>query len=121
MEQARLQPRDVYRIGEIYEFRVKRPYATYCELIDEPNGINTYLQGTAKLKLFKGQAVKCRILAVSEKHPKIELVDIREFEESTENLTEEKLSDLLSRREISWSIKDFIRLLLTDEKEKPFE
>lgn len=119
--EAKLQPKDVYKIGEIYEFKVKRPYATYCELIDEPNDITTYLQGTAKLKLFKGQSVKCRVTAVSEKHPKIVLVDISEFEQSTDNLTEDKLSGLLSERDLSWNTKDFVKLLLTEEKEKSFE
>ena len=119
--EKKLQPKDAYKVGEIYEFKVKRPYATYCELIDEPNDITTYLQGTAKLKLFKGQSVKCRVTAVSEKHPKIELVDISEFEQSTDNLTEEKLSGLLSERDLSWNTKDFVKLLLTEEKEKSFE
>ena len=119
--EVKLQPKDAYKVGEIYEFKVKRPYATYCELIDETNDITTYLQGTAKLKLFKGQSVKCRVTAVSEKHPKIELVDISEFEQSTDNLTEEKLSGLLSGRDLSWNTKDFVKLLLTEEKEKSFE
>ena len=121
MEPIKLLPKNAYKVGEIYEFKVKRPYATYCELIDEPNDITTYLQGTAKLKLFKGQTVKCRVTAVSEKHPKIELVDISEFEQGTDSLTEEKLSELLSERELSWNTKDFIKLLLTEEKEKSFE
>ena len=119
--ETKLQPKDAYKVGEIYEFKVKRPYATYCELIDEPNDITTYLQGTAKLKLFKGQSVKCRVTAVSEKHPKIELVDISEFEQNTDNLTEEKLTGLLSECELSWNTKDFVKLLLTEEKEKSFE
>lgn len=119
--ETKLQPKDAYKVGEIYEFKVKRPYATYCELIDESNDITTYLQGTAKLKLFKGQSVKCRVTAVSEKHPKIELVDISEFEQSTDNLTEEKLSGLLSEHDLSWNTKDFVKLLLTEEKEKSFE
>ena len=121
MEQIRKHPKDVYRVGEIYNFNVKRPYANYCELEDEQNEITTYLQGTAKLKLFKGQLVKCRVTAVKEKHPKIELVDLSEFEQGTDNLTEEKLSELLSGRELSWNTKDFIKLLLTDEKEQSFE
>lgn len=119
--EVKLQPKDLYKVGEIYEFKVKRPYATYCELIDEPNDITTYLQGTAKLKLFKGQSVKCRVIAVSEKHPLIELVDISEFEQNTNNLTEEKLTSLLSECELSWNTKDFVKLLLTEEKEKSFE
>jgi hypothetical protein len=48
-------------------------------------------------------------------------VDISEFEQNKVNLTEEKLTDLLSKRELTWNTKDFIRLLLTDENEKSFE
>ena len=40
--ETKLQPTDAYKVGEIYEFKVKRPYATYCELIDEPNDITTH-------------------------------------------------------------------------------
>ena len=41
MEQIRKHPKDVYRVGEIYNFNVKRPYANYCELEDEQNEITT--------------------------------------------------------------------------------
>ena len=111
--ETKIQPKDAYEIGEIYEFKVKRPYSAYCELIDESNEITTYLQGTAKLKLFKGQSVKCRVTAVSEKHPKVELVDISDFELSSDNLTEGKLSGLLSERDWDLNTKDFVKLLLT--------
>lgn len=108
-------------MGDIIEYKVKSLFANYCELIDERTDITSYLQGTAKLVLFKGQTVKCRVLAVSEKHPKIELVDISAFEQSNDNLTETKLVELLETREISWNTKDFVKLLLTEEKEKSFE
>ena len=49
------------------------------------------------------------------------MVDVSEFEQNKVNLTEEKLTDLLSKRELTWNTKDFIRLLLTDENEKSFE
>ena len=93
MEQERLTPMQAYKIGEIVDYKVRQLFTNYCELIDENTGITSYLQGTAKLVLFKGQTVKCRILAVSEKHPKIELVDISAFEQSNDNLTEEKLTE----------------------------
>lgn len=64
--------------------------------------------------------MKCRVLAVSEKHPKIELVDISEFEQSNDNLTEGKLTELLEAREITWNTKEFVKLLLTEEKEKSY-
>ena len=121
MEQERLTPMQAYKIGEIVDYKVRQLFTNYCELIDENTGITSYLQGTAKLVLFKGQTVKCRILAVSEKHPKIELVDISAFEQSNDNLTEEKLTELLSSRGITWNTKDFVKLLLTEEKENSFE
>lgn len=121
MEQERLTPMQAYKIGDIVDYKVKSLFTNYCELIDEKTGITSYLQGTAKLVLFKGQTVKCRVLAVSEKHPKIELVDISEFEHSNDNLTEGKLGELLESRGISWNTKEFVKLLLTEEKEKSFE
>lgn len=121
MEQERLTPMQAYKIGDIVDYKVKSLFTNYCELIDEKTEITSYLQGTAKLFLFKGQTVKCRVLAVSEKHPKIELVDISEFEQSNDNLTEGKLTELLESREISWNTKEFVKLLLTEEKEKSYE
>ena len=121
MEQDKQTPKQAYKIGDIVDYKVRSLFTNYCELIDEQTGITSYLQGTAKLVLFKGQTVKCRILAVSEKHPKIELVNINDFEHSNENLTEEKLIELLSSRDLSWNTKDFVRLLLTEEKEKTYE
>lgn len=120
MIQANQQQNGNYTIGEIYEFKVKKPYSTYCELIDEKTGITTYLQRTAHLKLFKDQLVKCRVTAFTEKHPKIELVDISEFKQE-DGLNEEKLLNLMSQQNISWNQKDFTRLLLTEEKDKSFE
>ena len=34
-----------------------------------------------------------------------------------ECLTEDKLTDLLTNRELSWNTKEFIRLILTEERE----
>ena len=121
MEHTQITPREAYRIDEVVDFKVKALFTNYCELIDEKSGITSYLQGTAKLVLFKGQKVQCRIMAVNEKHPKIELVNIGAFEQSKDNLTEEKLTDLLEAWELSWSTKEFVKLLLTEEKEMSFE
>lgn len=121
MEQERLTPIQAYKIGDIIDYRVKSLFTNYCELIDDKTDITAYLQGTAKLVLFKGQMVKCRVKAVSEKHPRIELVDISEFEQGQDNLSEDKLTELLESRGISWNTKEFVRLLLTEEKEKSYE
>ena len=121
METRKQSPREAYKVDGIYEFRVRKQFPTYCEVIDESTDITTYLRGTANLKLFKGQTVKCRILSIKEKHPRIELVDISEFEQNKANLNEEKLTELLSKRELTWNTKEFIRLLLSEENEKSFE
>ena len=121
MEQERLTSMQVYKIGDIVDYKVKSRFASYCELIDEKTEITSYLQGTAKLFLHKGQTVKCRVIAVKEKHPKIELVDISAFEQSKDNLTEEKLTKQLESQDISWNTKEFVKLLLTEEKGKTFE
>ena len=116
-----MTPKNEYQIDEVVDFKIKALFSNYCEVIDERTGITSYLQSTAKLLLFKGQKVECRIIAVNEKHPKIELVNIKNFEQSEENLSEEKLTCLLEAREFSWNTKDFIKLLLTKDKDKSFE
>ena len=85
LSQERLTPAQAYNIGDVIAYKVKSNYTSYCELIDEQTGITSYLQGTSKLVLSKGQIVKCRILAISEKHPKIELVDISDFEQNNDS------------------------------------
>jgi hypothetical protein len=117
----RILPRDAYRLDGVYDFKVRKLFTTCCEVIDESTDITAYLRGTANLKLFKGQIVKCRILSVKEKHPHIELADYRGFQRTERSLTDEKLTELLDVRELSWNKKDFIRLLLTEEREKSFE
>lgn len=121
MEKTQLAQKETYQIDEVVDFKIKAVFTNYCEVIDEKTGITSYLQSTAKLMLFKGQKVECRIIAVNEKHPKIELVNIKAFEQSEVSLSEEKLTKLLDARELSWSAKDFVKLLLTEDKEKSFE
>ena len=121
MEQERLTPMQAYKVGDIVDYKVKQPLPNYCELIDEETGITTYLQGTAKLFLHKGQTLKCRVYDVRPKHPMIELVDISVFEQSKDNLTEEKLTKQLESRDILWNTKEFVKLLLAEEKDKSFE
>lgn len=120
MEQASIQAKDSYILGEIYDFKVRKNFTNYCELIDEQNSLTIYLQGTEKLKLFKEMTVKCRIVANHEKRPKIELVDISNFKQENAGLTEEKLTAILSERNIQWNQKEFTKLLLTEEKETTF-
>ena len=92
MEKTQLAQKETYQIDEVVDFKIKAVFTNYCEVIDEKTGITSYLQSTAKLMLFKGQKVECRIIAVNEKHPKIELVNIKAFEQGEVSLSEEKLN-----------------------------
>lgn len=114
-------PLQAYRIGDVIDFKVRQLFPNYCELIDEKTGITSYLQGTANLLLHKRQTVTCRVLAIAEKHPKIELVNISDFEQNSDCLNEEKLTNLLNDRSITWNYKDFVSLILSEEKEQSFE
>ena len=60
-----MTPKEAYKIDEVVDFKIKALFTNYCEVIDEKNGITSYLQSTAKLLLFKGQKVECRIIAVN--------------------------------------------------------
>lgn len=119
--EPKITPKDAYKKGDIVEFKIIKIFADYCEIRDEKTDISAYLQGTAKLVIFKDQTIKCRILAVAEKHPKIELVNYSDYEHNKDSLTEDKLLNLLEQRNISWNTKDFIKLLLTEEKETTYE
>lgn len=114
-------PSQYYKIGETIDFKVRQLFTNYCELIDEKTGITSYLQGTANLLLHKRQTVTCRVLAVSEKHPKIELVNISDFEQNSDCLNEVKLTNLLNDMSITWNYKDFVSLILSEEKEQSYE
>ena len=114
-------PLQAYRIGDVIDFKVRQLFPNYCELIDEKTGITSYLQGTANLLLHKRQTVTCRVLAIAEKHPKIELVNISDFEQNSDCLNEEKLTNLLNDRSITWNYKDFVSLILSEEKEQSYE
>ena len=110
-----------YKIGQIVDYKIRQRFTNCCELIDEKTNITSYLHGTDKLVLYKGQAVKCRVSAIGEKRPKIELVNIEEFEQSKDNLTEEKFAELLAPKAFSWNTKEFVKLVLTEENIESFE
>ena len=49
MEKTQLTPKEVYKIDEVVDFKIKAVFNNYCEVIDEKTGITSYLQSTAKL------------------------------------------------------------------------
>ena len=51
MEKTQLTPKEVYKIDEVVDFKIKALFTNYCEVIDEKTGLTSYLQSTAKLLL----------------------------------------------------------------------
>ena len=41
METRKQSPREAYKVDGIYEFRVRKQFPTYCEVIDESTDITT--------------------------------------------------------------------------------
>lgn len=111
-----------YNINESYPFRVKNVFKDYCELVDEKNGVRTYLQKTGNLKLFKSQVIKCRILENHGSHPKVELVDLTDIIVRKEaKIVDTVLTRILSEAGIKWNYRDFIRLMLFEDDDTTFE
>lgn len=108
-----------YTIGEVYSFRVKGVFGNYCELVD--GNTTTYLQNTASLRIIKGQEVRCRVLAFTQKHPKIELVDLGEVIQKTAMLSVDSLVELLEKYEMPCSSKDLAKLLMAEDTEYTYE
>lgn len=110
-----------YKIGESYLFRIKNVFANYCELIDEERGVRAYLQNTENLRLSKSQTIKCRILSTKERHPRVELVDLTDIiVRDNANINEAVLAKVLSEQPINWNVRDFIKLMLSEESTLSF-
>jgi len=116
-------PREAYKIGEAYDFRVRLQFGNFCEVIDEATGITAFLHDTDKLKtrLFKNQVIRCTVTGIEDKHPRIELTDAAGGLTTNLLLTEDKLTSLLDGQQIQWNTREFVRLLTNDEKDKDFE
>lgn len=123
MIERNLQPREAYKIGEAYDFRVRLQFGNFCEVIDEATGITAFLHDTDKLKtrLFKNQVIRCTVTGIEDKHPRIELTDAAGGLTTNLLLTEDKLTSLLDGQQIQWNTREFVRLLTNDEKDKDFE
>ena len=123
MKDRNLQPREAYKIGEAYDFRVRLQFGNFCEVVDEATGITAFLHDTDQLKtkLFKNQIIRCTVTGNEDKHPRIELTAAADGLTNKLLLTEDKLTTLLDDQQIQWNTREFVRLLTNDEKDKDFE
>ena len=108
-----------YKVGKEYPFTVAAVHDDFCELHDESN-FSVYLQHTNKYRLARGQKITCRVLAYTQKRPKIELVETEE-EEKNQNIEVGEVEKIMKDFATTWNTRDFSRLLLMIEKDKPFE
>lgn len=108
-----------YMVGKEYPFTVVAIHDDFCELHDESN-FSVYLQHTNRYRLVRGQKITCRVLAYTQKRPKIELVET-EGAEKKQNLEINDVEKILKDFATTWNTRDFSRLLLMIEKDKSFE
>ena len=108
-----------YIVGHEYPFTVVNIYYDFCELRDESN-FSVYLQHTNKLRLVRGQKIKCKVLANSEKRPKIEIVQPKDAN-SQKSVKANDVDNILNEYSTNWNTRDFTRLLLMIETDSSFE
>lgn len=108
-----------YEVGKEYPFTVVAIHNDFCELQDESR-FSVYLQHTNQLRLVRGQKITCKVLANTEKRPRIELVETEEAN-ADEKVDANAVESILKVSVTSWNTRDFSRLLLMVEKDKPFE
>ena len=60
---SNITPKEVYKIGAVYDFKVRLQFGNFCEVIDEATGITAFLHDTDKLKtkFFKNQTLIMRL------------------------------------------------------------
>ena len=108
-----------YVVGKEYPFTVAAVHDNFCELHDESN-FSVYLQHTNRFRLVRGQKITCKVLAYTQKRPKIELVGTEETEKE-KNFDVNDVEKIIKAFATTWNTRDFSRLLLMIEKDKPFE
>ena len=108
-----------YVVGHEYPFTVAAVHDVFCELHDESN-FSVYLQHTNRYRLTRGQKITCKVLAYTEKRPRIELVKTEETEKE-KNFDVSTVEKIIREFATTWNTRDFSRLLLMIERECPFE
>lgn len=105
-----------FQVGQTYPFTVNTIHDDFCELLDE-SGFPVYLQHTHGLRLAKGQKIQCRVIANTQKRPRIELVDADNYGEGHTQLSARMVEDIISPIARGWDTAAFSRLLLMSEVE----
>ncbi|MGM9713264.1 MAG: helix-turn-helix domain-containing protein [Prevotella sp.] len=108
-----------YSVGDCVDFKVKSVFGNYCELQDGQTV--TYLQNTGNMRLVKGRTLHCKILSVSGPHPKVELLDYSDIDHKEKMIDDKVLTDILKEMGVAWSVRDFIKLVLTDDNDLSFD
>lgn len=108
-----------YNIGTSYPFKVKSVFGSYCELKD--GDTIAYLQNTNNLRLTPGQVLYCKVLSMTGKHPKVELLNYGDIDRKEIMVNDKVLSQILADMGIVWSVRDFVKLVLTEEKDMSFD
>ena len=108
-----------YMVGKEYPFTVVAIHDDFCELHDESN-FSVYLQHTNKYRLTRGQEITCKVLAYTQKRPKIELVETEEAKKN-QDLDVNDVEKIIKEFATTWNTRDFSRLLMMIEKDKSFE
>lgn len=105
-----------FQIGEIYPFTVNTIHDDFCELLDQ-SGFPVYLQHTRGLRLVKGQEIRCRVVANTQKRPKIELVDADSYSADLTKLSPEVVDSIIRPIARGWDTTAFSQLLMMSEVE----
>lgn len=105
-----------YEVGETYVFTVHTLHDDLCDLVD-PTGLHVYLKHTAGLNLTRGQALRCRVTALGQYRPKVELDEEEARAARDSRVTPEAVAAQLDTVRGEWDGDGFADLLLMSEME----
>lgn len=105
-----------YEVGETYLFTVHTLHDDLCDLVD-PTGLHVYLKHTAGLNLTRGQVLHCRVTALGQCRPKVELGEEEVRAAKDSRVTPDAAATLLDTVRGDWDGDGFVDLLLMSEVE----
>ncbi len=105
-----------YEVGETYVFTVHTLHDDLCDLVD-PTGLHVYLKHTAGLNLTRGQDLRCRVVALGQYRPKVELDEEEVRAAKDSRVTADAVEALLGTVRGEWDGDGFASLLLMSEME----
>lgn len=105
-----------FKVGETYPFTVNTIHKDFCELLDE-SGFQVYLQHTSGLMLNKHQRIRCIVTAYTQRRPRIELVNAKNYEAGATKLTTRDVEQMARATYKGWDAHAFTSLLMMSEVE----